>query len=84
MEKMGCYLVGLYTGSENFTNKDTGEVRCRVTVATGRYSYAVYLAADADTTLLDGLDIGQMLKLKARPYSGKNGLAWGDGEILDV
>lgn len=84
MERMGCYIVGLYTEHDKFVIKDTGETRFRVTVATGRYSYSVYLAEDADLTLLEGLELGQLVKLRARPYSGKNGLAWSDGDIVDV
>lgn len=55
-----------------------------MTVATGRYSYAIYLKEDADLTLLEEMSLGQIIKMKARPYSGKNGLAWGDGEIVDI
>lgn len=84
MERMGCYIVGLYTEHDKFVSKDTGEARFRVTVATGRYSYSVYLSEDADLTLLEELRLGQIIKMKARPYSGKNGLAWSDGEIVDI
>lgn len=83
MENLGCYVVGLYTSHDRFSAND-GSVRWRVSVATGRYSYSIYLKDDADLTLLEELQLGQMVKMKARPYSGKNGLSWGDGEIVDV
>lgn len=84
MDRPGVYIKGLFTETENYTKKETGEVSTRVTVATGRYSYSVYLNSNADVMLLQDLQLGQFITLRARPYAGKNGLSWSDGEIVDV
>lgn len=81
---MGIYVEGLFLEYRQYNNED-GTVSLAVSVACGRSAYNIFLDEKQDTGVILALEVGDKVKLRARPYVNKNGrLAWSGGELIEA
>lgn len=81
---MGVYVAGIFIGSNEYQNKD-GSKSYAIMIATERDAYRVFMGPNFDASVLDAIQTGQAVRVKARPYVNRNGsLCWSGGGDLRI
>lgn len=79
---MGICVEGLFLEFLQYENTD-GTAAHAVSVACGRAAYSIFLDEKQNVEDVLALNVGDKIKIQARPYVNKNGrLAWRGGVLV--